>query len=320
MTAPARPPASTTDPAATARPVAQKRLSPRAWGLLGLLALIWGGSFTANHAALAEVPVAATVAARVGGAAAALWLWIGFRGLPLPRGRGFLGTSLVLGLTNNVLPFSLIVWGQTRVPSGLAGILNAANAIFTVVIAALVFADERLTPNRLAGVILGFLGVAVILGPETLTAFDPTSAGQIAILGAALSYALSAVWSRPRLAGIRPEVSAAGMATAAALVMIPAALWLDGLPTALPSLPALVALAYLALLSSGFAYLLFYTVLDQAGAGNLGLVTLLVAPVAVLLGALAFGETLPPEAFAGLALLTLGLILVDGRLTRRFFA
>lgn len=297
--------------------IPQKRLTPRAWGLMALLALIWGGSFTANHAALAFVPVATTVVVRVGGAALALWLYILLARLPVPKDRGFLITSLTLGLGNNVIPFSLIVWGQTHVPSGLAGILNASTALFAVLVAAAVFPDERLTPNRLIGVLIGLAGVAAIIGPAVLTHLDLTSLGQLAILIAGLSYALSNAYGRKRLTGIRPEVSAAGMLSAAALIMIPASLLLDGVPATLPPPSALVALAYLALLSSAFAYRLFYTVLAEAGAGNLGLVTLLVAPVAVLFGWAVYGEALPPSAFLGLTLLTFGMILIDGRLTRR---
>jgi drug/metabolite transporter (DMT)-like permease len=299
--------------------VTQKHLSLGGWGLMALLALIWGGSFSANHAALSAVPVAATVATRVGGAALVLWIFIALARLPVPRRFSFVVTSLVLGFGNNVVPFTLIVWGQTHVPSGLAGILNATTALFQVLVAAAVFPDERLTPNRLIGVLVGLAGVAAIIGPSALAHLDPTSLGQLAILGAGLAYALSAAYGRKRLAGIRPEVGAAGMLSGASLIMIPAALLLDGTPAALPPLPALAGLAYLALVSSAYAYRLYYTVLAQAGAGNLGLVTLLIAPIAVLLGWAILGETLPASAFAGLALLTLGMILVDGRLTARFF-
>jgi drug/metabolite transporter (DMT)-like permease len=298
--------------------IVQKRLSLRGYALMAFLALIWGGSFTANHLALASVPVATTVAARVGGAALVLWAYIALARLPVPLTGRFLVTSLVLGLGNNILPFTLIVWGQTHVPSGLAGILNASTALFSVLVAAAVFPDERLTPNRLIGVILGLAGVAAIIGPAALTHLDLTSLGQLAILGAGLAYAFSAAFGRRRLVGIRPEVGAAGMLTAAALIMLPAALLLDG-PPGLPPASALAALAYLAILSSALAYRIYYTVLAEAGAGNLSLVTLFVAPVAVFFGWAALGEALPPSAFAGLAFLTLGMILIDGRLTRRFF-
>lgn len=294
----------------------QARLTARSYAMMGILALIWAGSFTANHAALTAVPVPWVVAIRASGGALTLWLLIAWGRLPVPLTGAFLRTSVFLGIFNIALPFGLIVWGQSHVPSGLAGILNSGTALFTVLLAALVFADERLTPNKLIGVLTGLAGVAVILGPDTLTHFDPTSAGQLAILGAGFSYAVSGVYGRKRLTGIRPEVSAAGMLTVASLITLPTALLTTGLPP-LPPVPVLGALAYLAILSSALAYKFYYAVMLQAGAGNIGLVTLLIAPVAVLLGWAFFGESLPHTAFAGLALLTLGMILVDGRLTRR---
>lgn len=296
----------------------QARLTPRSWAMMGLMALIWAGSFTANHAALTALPVPWVVAIRATGGALTLWGMILWGRLPVPRTAAFLRTSIFLGIFNIALPFGLIVWGQSHVPSGLAGILNSGTALFTVLLAALVFPDERLTVNKLLGVLLGLCGVAVILGPDTLTHFDPTSLGQLAILGAGLSYAVSGVYGRKRLSGIRPEVSAAAMLTVAAAITLPTALVTTGLP-ALPPPPILGALAYLAVLSSALAYKFYYAVMIQAGAGNIGLVTLLIAPVAVLLGWAFFGESLPHTAFAGLALLTLGMILVDGRLTRRLF-
>ncbi len=296
--------------------VPQRRLSLQGWGLLGLLALIWGGSFTANHTALSQMPVTTVVAARVTGAALVLWAYIAAAGLPVPKTWRFARAAIMLGLFNNIVPFSLIVWGQTHIPSGLAGILNSSTALFSVLVAAAVFPDERLTPRRLIGVVFGLAGVAVVIGPQALTHLDLTSLGQLAILGAGLSYAGAAAYGRQALKGIRPEVGAAAMLTASALIMVPTALILNGLPP-VPQPGPLAALLYLAVIASAIAYRLFYTVLQQAGAGNLGLVTLLIAPVAVLLGAAFFHEALPPQAFAGLALLTLGMVILDGRLLTR---
>ncbi|MGV8986405.1 MAG: DMT family transporter [Cypionkella sp.] len=303
--------------------IPQRRLSLKGWSLLVLLALIWGGSFTANRLALAQWPVATTVAFRVSVAAVTLWLYIATTGLAVPKGWRFKRDALVLGLFNNVVPFSLIVWGQTQIASGLAGILNSSTALFSVLVAAAVFPDEHLGLRRLSGVLLGLAGVAIVIGPQALTRLDLTSLGQLAILGAGLSYAFSAAYGRTALKGVRPEVGAAAMLTGSSLIMLPAALILNGLPPA-PETGTLAALFYLAIMASAVAYRLYYTVLQEAGVGNLGLVTLLVAPVAVVFGTLFFHEALPPAAFAGLALLTLGMIVIDGRplhwLTKRFFA
>ena len=295
----------------------QKSITPATWGLMLLLALIWGGSFTANRAALTEVGVLTTVAVRVSGAALALWLWIALRRLPVPRGWRWIGTCALLGLLNNVLPFTLIVWGQTRIDSGLAAILNGATALFSVLLAALLFRDEALNLRRGLGLGLGLAGVVVVIGPETLAGFDLTSLAQLAVLAAAASYATAAVIARRALQGVRAEVGAAGMLSAAALIMVPLALWQDGVPALHHAPEVWAALAYLALIASSLAYMIFYLILARAGAGNLGLVTLLIAPVAILFGALAFGETLAPGAYAGFALLAAGMLVLDGRLLRR---
>jgi drug/metabolite transporter (DMT)-like permease len=296
----------------------QQSMNLLAWSLLLLLAVIWGGSYLSNRIALDEVPVFTTVAFRVGGAAVALWLFVVVRGLrPLPRFGQWLAL-IGMGLFNNVIPFSLIVWGQQHIPTGLAAILNAATALLTVLLAALIFADERLTTGKALGVLTGFLGVIIVIGPGVLHQFDLTALGQLAMLGAALFYAISGCYARLFLKGMSPVVLAAGTLAGAALIMIPLALWADGWPAMDYALPAWGALSYLALVSSAFAYVLFYKVLALAGAGNLGLVTLLVGPVAAAMGALAYGETLPMRAWAGFAVITLGLILIDGRLARRF--
>jgi len=260
------------------------------------------------------MPVVWIVALRVAVGALALWVWVAALRLAVPRtGRALAGFA-AMGLLNNILPFSLIVWGQQHVASGLAGILNAATAIFGVVVAAAVFRDERLGRRRLAGVALGFAGVVVALGPEALSAFAPAALGQIAILGAALSYAVAAALGRVVFAGLRPEVAAAGTLTASALVMVPAAVVIAGPPQAGWAPASLGAVLYLALAASALAYILYFRILALAGAGNLSLVTLLIVPVAIVLGAIVYDEALHVADYAGFALLAAGLAVIDGRL------
>ena len=283
---------------------------------MALLALIWGGSFLSIRIALEEVGVLTTVAFRVGFAAVALWAYVLWRGLPVPSDRGWLVSCLVVGVFNNIVPFCLIVWGQTHIPSGLAGILNASTVIFAVGLAALMFRDERLTAHKSIGVALGLAGVALTIGPGMLTSLDLTSLGQIAVLGASLSYAVAGIYSRRVHRGVRPEVVAAGMLTVSSLAMIPAAIWVEGVPTLDYALTTWGAVLYISLMSTAFAYILFYRVLQSAGAGNVSLVTLMIAPVAVVLGALVYGEALPPTAYLGLCLLALGMLVIDGRIFR----
>ncbi|MFW8592997.1 DMT family transporter [Cribrihabitans neustonicus] len=297
----------------------QMTLSPRAWAELMLLGLIWGGSFLAIRLGLDEIPVVTLVLHRCGWAALLLWLVVLMMRLPLPREPRVWGAFLVMGLLNNVIPFALMAWGQLYIETGLTSILNAATAIFGVIVAALAFADERLSLRRAGGVALGFLGVATAIGLEQFAHFDLRSSAQLAVLGGALSYAFASAWARSTLRGLAPQVAAAGMLTGSTLVLLPAALILDGVPD--PSLAPGTwgAVAYFSLIATAGAYLLYYRVLALAGSGNLMLVTLVIPPVAILLGALVLGETLRPQAFAGFALLAAGLLVLNGtpRLRRR---
>ncbi|MDF0595031.1 DMT family transporter [Psychromarinibacter halotolerans] len=294
----------------------QKSLSPRAWAELACLALIWGGIFLSVRIALDELGVATVVAHRVVWAALILWGIVLLRGLPVPKDARTWGAFLVMGLLNNALPYALMAWGQLHIESGLTSILNAATALFGVAVAAIAFRDERLTARRLTGVTVGFAGVVLAIGPEALLRFDLRSLGQVAVLGGAFSYALAGAWGRRMLSHLPPLTAAAGMLTGAAALALPAALWLDGLPTGLAAPATLAALAYAAVIGTAVAYLLYFRVLKMAGSGNLLLTTLLIPPVAILLGAWVLDETLPPRALAGFAILALGLAILDGRMWR----
>lgn len=295
----------------------QKTLTPRAWAELILLATVWGGSFLAIRIALDEIGPLTVVAHRVGWAALALWAVIAAMRLPVPRDPRVWGAFLVMGLLNNVVPFGLMAWGQLHIPTGLTSILNAATAIWGVLVAALVFSDERLTPRRATGVGLGFAGVVAAIGWRALAEVDVRSLAQLAVLAGTLSYALAGAWARLRLGGLAPQVAAAGMLTASTLVAVPVAWAVEGAPSLALAPVTWAAVAYYSLIATAFAYLLYYRVLASAGSGNLLLCTLLIAPVAIVLGAVSLGEELRPAAYGGFALLALGLLVLDGRLLRR---
>jgi drug/metabolite transporter (DMT)-like permease len=295
----------------------EKTIPLRAWALLGLLALIWGGSFPSNKLALAEFGVAWTVAVRVGMAAALMWIVVAVRGLKVPRAPRVWAGFAALSLINNVLPFWLIVWGQTRIDAGLAAILSSSTAIFGTALAALVWRDERLGPRKGFGLAVGFLGVATAIGLGRLTHLDPASLGQLALIGSSVCYAVGANLGRRVTVGIAPDMTSALMLSISTLVAVPLALAVEGLPRTDLSLHTWGALVYLGAPATACAYMLYYRVLRLAGAGNLTLVTLLVAPVSIGLGAAMFGEVLAPRAWAGFALLALGLLILDGRLLAR---
>lgn len=292
-------------------------ITPAAGLMMAGLAAVWGGSFFFAEIALQAVPPLTIALHRVVWALPVLALVIRLRGIALPRSPRIWAAYLVMGALNNAIPFSLIFWGQTRIDSGLASILNGTTAVFGAVVAGLLLADEPLTPRKVTGALFGLAGVAAIMGPGVLTGLDPTNLAQLAVLGAALSYALASVWGRAMLSGPPPEMNALGMLTGSTLLMIPVVLLADGPPQL--ALPAHVwaALLGLSTLSTALAYLLYFGILKRAGAANLMLVTLMIPPVAVTLGAAGLGERLSPGAFAGFGLIALGLIVTDGRLLRR---
>ncbi|MEQ8898493.1 MAG: DMT family transporter [Roseovarius sp.] len=293
-------------------------ITPAAALMMAALATVWGGSFFFAEIALREVPPLTITLHRVLWALPVLFLVIRLRGIAIPRSPRIWGAYLVMGALNNAIPFSLIFWGQTRIDSGLASILNGTTAVFGAVVAGLLLADEPLTPRRICGALLGLGGVAVIMGPGALSGLDPANLAQLAILGAALSYAFASVWGRATLSSTPPEMNALGMLTGSTLLMIPVVLLTDGPPTlALPG-QTWAALLALATLSTALAYLLYFGILARAGAANLMLVTLMIPPVAVALGAGVLGERLSPGAIAGFALIAFGLVVTDGRLLRRF--
>ncbi|KUF11734.1 DMT family transporter [Pseudoponticoccus marisrubri] len=295
----------------------QTSLSPRAWAELVLLALIWGGSFLAIRTALDEIGPLTSVLFRTGLAAVILWPVVLARRLPLPREARIWAALLAMGILNNVIPFSLMAWGQLHIPTGLTSILNATTAIFGVLVAAAVFADERLTARKAAGVGLGFAGVVTAIGPAALLDIDVTSLAQLAVIAGTFAYACAGAWGRARLGGLPPLVAAAGMLSGSTLVMLPLTLMTEGVPR-LDLAPATWAgILYYAGIATALAYLLYYRVLAMAGSGNVMLVTLMIPPTAIGLGAAVRGEDLSPSAYAGFALLALGLAVLDGRLLRR---
>jgi drug/metabolite transporter (DMT)-like permease len=297
---------------------AARGMGVREWAMLATLSLLWGGSFFFAGVAVRDLPAFTIVAARVGIAAAALLLALRAAGLRMPTDgptwRAFLG----MGLLNNAIPFALIVWGQHHIASGLAAILNATTPLFTVLVAHVLTADEKLTAAKLAGVLGGLAGVVALLGPGLLLGLGAGFWAQAAVLAAALSYAFAGVFGRRfRRLGVAPSVAAAGQVTAAAAIMLPLALVVDR-PWTLPApgTATIAALLGLGLLSTALAYLLYFRILAAAGATNLLLVTFLIPVSAILLGVLVLGERLEATHLAGMALIGAGLAAIDGRAPR----
>ncbi len=290
------------------------------WGLLVTLAAIWGGSFFLVEIALTGLPPLTIVWLRVGLAAMALWILLIASGRRPPRDLRLWLAFGMMGTLNNVIPFSLIVWGQTHIGSGLASILNATTPVFTVLVAGVWLQDERFTTRKFIGVLLGFAGVAAMLIPSLSGGLSASFVGQLAILGAAISYAFAAVFGRRfKQWSVPPLLTAAGQVTASTLILLPLVLWIDR-PWQLYHQPVGVwlSVAGLALICTALAYILYFRILSSAGATNLALVTLLVPVTAILLGVVFLHETLLAIHWTGMLIIALSLAIIDGRLLAKF--
>jgi drug/metabolite transporter (DMT)-like permease len=294
-------------------------MTPIEWAMLIALSLLWGGSFFFNGVLVKTLPPFTIVFFRVAIAALALHAVIRATGRNMPWSREAWLAFAGMGILNNVIPFTLIVWGQTQLASGIASILNATTPLFTVLVAHLFTSDERLTPMRVAGVVAGFAGVAVMIGAGNKSFAGIPLLAYAACLGAALSYGFSGVFGRRfKRLGIAPISVATGQLTVSSVLMLPVMLLVDRPWTlAMPGADAIAALVALATVSTALAYILFFRVLSGAGATNISLVTFLIPPSAILLGILFLGEVLLPRHIGGTALIGLGLLLVDGRAMRR---
>lgn len=285
--------------------------------LLGL-ATVWGGSFFFAEIALREVPPLTIALHRVFWAVPVLFLVVWRKGIEVPSSVKAWVCYFVMGALNNAIPFSLIFWGQTNIGSGLASILNGTTAVIGAVVAGVLLIDEPLTTRKIVGALFGVLGVAVIMGIDALTNFDPRNLGQLAIFGAALSYAFAGVWGKRFLSGYPPIMNAFGMLVGSTALMIPVAFYVEGIPSFSLGIEVWASLLAVALLSTAVAYLLYFEILVRAGSANLMLVTLMIPPVAVGLSYTFLGERLGSEAGYGFALITVGLAITDGRLLNSF--
>ncbi len=289
------------------------------WVMLITLATVWGGSFLFNAILVAELPVITIVAIRVTVAALALWGFVRFTDRKIPTSPQVWGALLILGVLNNAIPFSLIVQGQTQITSGLASILNATTPLFTILVAGFFLTDERFSVLRVLGVVVGFSGVILMVGPEALSGLGDDFWAQLCALGAALSYGFASVFGRRfRELRVDPVMVATGQVTMSSLVLWPIALWIDGPQDIMGlSFNAAASMFGLAVLCTSFAYILYFRILERAGATNISLVTFLVPISAIILGVLVLGESILIKEIIGMTLIGLGLAIIDGRLFQR---
>jgi drug/metabolite transporter (DMT)-like permease len=294
-----------------------QRMGPAEWASLSILSILWGGSFFVFKLLVdADLPPFTIVLGRVGMAAIALLAFVYLSGRRMPTSPTIWLAFLVMGLLNNAIPFSLIVFGETQIASGLASIFNAMTPICTVLLAHFL-TDERLTPGKATGVFLGIVGVAVLIGPSAVASFNLTNTAQLACLGAAFIYGCAGIYGRRfRQMGVDPIVTATGQVCGSTIVLLPLAAAVDH-PWALApiTVSTVVAWVALAVLSTALAYVIYFRILALAGATNLLLVTFLIPVSALLLGRFVLGEHLVRSSFVGMAFIFAGLVAIDGRPT-----
>lgn len=296
----------------SAIPAPRLSISATDWVLIVTLSFVWGANFLFAKIAVAEIPPLTLTFGRVFLATAALAPFAWLMGRNSFSARAWTSFA-VMGFLNTALPSTLIYWGQSYIPAGLASILNATTPLFAVIVAHLATSDDKLTRARLAGLVMGFAGVVAMIGPDLLRELGTNVAAQIACLLGALCYATAATYAR-RFRDRPPLVFATGQLAAATVMVVPVVAVVDRpwtLPA--PSLAAILAMAAIALLSTSLAYVILFRLIARTGATNALLVTFLVPVTAIVLAAFLLGERLEPRQFAGMAAIMAGLAAIDGR-------
>lgn len=301
----------------TAMAPADLRIASADWLRLLALSVLWGGSFFFAGIAVKELPPLTIVFARVGFAAVLLLPLIWVYQLTIPRTLAGWRPFIVMALLNNVIPFSLLVSGQTMIASGLASVINAMTPVFTVLVLA-AFGEERLIARRIAGVLLGLIGVVVLRGIDMQ--FDSNqSLGILLCLVATVVFGFSALWAKRQMGGMQPLAAATFQLVCSGVMMFVLCMIVERpwqLP--MPSATTWLALCGLAALSTSLAYILFFQIIRGSGPGNVMLVTLLVPVTAIMLGYFVLGEVVTTREIVGAIIIASGLLIMDGRLLARF--
>jgi len=289
------------------------------WMLLVGLSILWGGSYLFMKLAVLTVPLFTIVLGRVSIAALALLIVLTISGTGIPKGRRIWLAFFGMGIFNNVIPMSLIVFSQNSISVGLASILNSITPLFTILVAHMTTNDERLTFRKLVGISFGIMGVVMLMGPELVDNFGVAVLGEWACLGAALSYACANTFGRRFVQlGTKPMQTAFGQVVASTVILAPLVIVVDQ-PWTISDpgfLPVLSILA-LGLFCTALAYVIYFQILARSGATAIALVTFMIPPSAILMGWLALGEQISSQDFLGLSLIGVGLFSVNRQSNRK---
>jgi drug/metabolite transporter (DMT)-like permease len=299
-----------------------KTMGLQQWLMLLVLSVLWGGSFFFMKVALAELPVFTIVLLRVSSAAVMLYLFLKITKVAIATDIKVWRLFFYLGFFNNIVPFALIIYGMSEIASGLASIINATTPLFTIVVAHFATADEKMSFNKVIGVVLGIFGVSLLMGNEVFAEASQSVVAMMACLAAALSYAISSLFGRQfKVLQVPSSVGAFGQVFASSLLLIPIVFILEQpLSLQMPSMMTVSSILALGILSTALAYVLYFKLIEQAGATNAVLVTLLVPLSAILLGWLILGEQLQLNHLLGMLSIGFGLLAIDGRLLKKLRA
>ena len=290
-------------------------MSNKAWLLLLFLSLIWGSSFYFIGEGVKSVPPLTLVFYRIFFAGLALYLvflWLRRR---LPKKLDFWIKVAVMALLNNIIPFTLIAWGQQTISGGLASILNSNTAFAAVFLAAIFIPSEKLGIRRIIGTLIGICGVTLVTGFDVLKEITLTSLSQLAVLLASISYALGSVWGQTQLFVYDPKDIACGTLLIGSLISVPFVISTNGIPNlAAFDLKFILILFGLSIAGTAVAYIVYFRILELAGAANLMLVTIIVPVFAILIDVILLQKWISLQIFLGFIVISFGLLLIDGRL------
>ncbi len=292
-------------------------MNNKSWLLLLFLSFIWGGSFYFIGEGVKVVPPLTLVWFRIFIAGLCLYILISWRRKKLPKQSAFWIRVSVMALLNNIIPFTLIAWGQQTINGGLAAILNSNTAFAAVFIAAFFIPSERLDARRLIGTMIGIFGVILVIGWESLMSLTLTSLSQMAVLLASVSYAFGSVWGKTKLADYGPLDIACGTLLVGSLMAAPIVVYVDGMPGVdIFHLKFILILIGLSIGGTALAYVIYFRILELAGASNLMLVTIIVPVFAVMIDAMLLQEWISLQTLGGFFIISLGLALIDGRVIK----
>ena len=294
-------------------------MSLSTWLLLALLSLVWSAAFILVGIILRELPPLTLVFCRLALSAALLVPVVAWLRLAWPQGLAAWWPFVVMSLFNNVIPFTLLAYGQQEIASGLASVIVATTPLWTVLLTRAFVPGDRIAPMRVVGLVFGIAGVGVLFGPEALTGKQTTLAGMALALIGAMSYGCAGVWGA-RFRGVPPVVSSCCQLLCSTLIVAPMALLIDApwrLP--MPGAATIWSLVALAVLSTSLAYIMFYRVMASSGGTNAMLVTLIMPPLTIVLGIAVLGETFAARYGYGAAMIALALVMIDGRLPQAIY-